>query len=248
MAPTVTVKELRTEARKRLLKCGSNKTISRMNKSELVRFMSCIHHPDSDRYESVVATQRQPSLARMFAEPRAPAVKRRRGRPMPSNYSPVYEEPDDLDGVVVAKQRRRPKSRPTRRKRVPVPVDSDEEDEDLAGSGGTYRDFVREMLPKMRAQGMTSQESMRAVGAAWRKQRHGGGLMPAGQHGSGHCGQRGGGLVQDGSGFASDLSKWSGRAASGLALSGALGPEIAAFSEPAAGVAKGVSYISGLFS
>ena len=72
-------------------------------------------------------------------------------------------------------------------KRVPVPVDSDEEDEDLAGSGGTYRDFVREMLPKMPAHGMTSQESMRAVGAAWRKQRHGGGLMPAGQHGSGHC-------------------------------------------------------------
>ena len=74
---------------------------------------------------------------------------------MPSNYSPVYEEPGDLDGVVVAKQRRRPKSGPTRRKRVPVPVDSDEEDEDLAGSGGTYREFVREMLPKMRAQGMT---------------------------------------------------------------------------------------------
>ena len=65
------------------------------------------------------------------------------------------------------------------------------------------------------------------------------------------AGQRGGALVQageqDGDGFASDLSKWSGRAASGLALSGALGPEVAAFTEPAAGVAKGVSYISGLF-
>ena len=38
----VTVKDLRAEARRRLLHCGNNKTISRMNKKELITFLDCI--------------------------------------------------------------------------------------------------------------------------------------------------------------------------------------------------------------
>jgi hypothetical protein len=125
-----------------------------MNKSELMHFMSCIHHPDSDRYESVVATQRQPSLARMFAEPRAPAVKRRRGRPMPSDYSPVSEEPDDLSDISLQSGR---------------------------GLPNTYRAFVKAMLPRAQRE-HDGPNAMRAVAKMWQqhKQQRGRGLSPAG--------------------------------------------------------------------
>ena len=111
--------------------------------------------------------------------------------------------------------------------------------------GGTYRDFVRVMLPKMRARGMSSQEAMKAVGAAWRKHKgqRGSGLVPAGQRGMGlvQAGEQGG------EGFLDELSKWSGRAATGAAIAGAVQPELAPVLEPAAAAAKGISYISGLF-
>ena len=154
MAPKVTVKELRAEARRRLLHCGNGKTISRMNKSELLSFMSCIDHPDNDRYQSAAATQRQPSLARMFAEPRAPKAKKRRGRPMPSDYSPVSEEPDDLSDFSLQSGR---------------------------GLPNTYRAFVKAMLPRAQRE-HDGPNAMRAVAKMWQqhKQQRGRGLSPAG--------------------------------------------------------------------
>jgi hypothetical protein len=53
---------------------------------------------------------------------------------------------------------------------------------------------------------------------------------------------------QGGEGFMDELSKWSGRAATGAAIAGAIQPEFAPVLEPAAAAAKGISYISGLFS
>ena len=154
MAPKVTVKELRAEARRRLLHCGNGKTISRMNKNELLSFMSCIDHPDNDRYQSAAATQRQPSLARMFAEPRAPKAKKRRGRPMPSDYSPVSEEPDDLSDISLQSGR---------------------------GVPNTYRAFVKAMLPRAQRE-HDGPNAMRAVAKMWQqhKQQRGRGLSPAG--------------------------------------------------------------------
>ena len=154
MAPKVTVKELRAEARRRLLHCGNGKTISRMNRSELLSFMSCIDHPDNDRYQSAAATQRQPSLARMFAEPRAPKAKKRRGRPMPSDYSPVSEEPDDLSDFSLQSGR---------------------------GLPNTYRAFVKAMLPRAQRE-HDGPNAMRAVAKMWQqhKQQRGRGLSPAG--------------------------------------------------------------------
>ena len=82
---------------------------------------------------------------------------------------------------------------------------------------------------------------MRAVGAAWRKHKtSGSGLQQAGT-GLTQAGD------QEGDGFADELSKWSGRAATGAAIAGAVQPELAPILEPAAGVAKGISYISSLF-
>jgi len=154
MAPKVTVKELRAEARRRLLHCGNGKTISRMNTSELLSFMSCIDHPDNDRYQRAAATQRQPSLARMFAEPRAPKAKKRRGRPMPSDYSPVSEEPDDLSDISLQSGR---------------------------GLPNTYRAFVKAMLPRAQRE-HDGPNAMRAVAKMWQqhKQQRGRGLSPAG--------------------------------------------------------------------
>ena len=56
----VTVKDLRAEARRRLLKCGNGKTISRMNKRELLEFLSCIDHPDADRLGGEASSTAQP--------------------------------------------------------------------------------------------------------------------------------------------------------------------------------------------
>ena len=88
----VTVKELRAEARRRLLKCGNNKTISRMNKRELLEFLQCIHHPDAD---NLGGDDLGASVAGMFKEPKARRPKKRKGK-IPQAYAPVSEEPDDL--------------------------------------------------------------------------------------------------------------------------------------------------------
>jgi hypothetical protein len=91
-----TVKELRAEARKRLLKCGNGKTISRMNKRELLSFMDCIQHPD---FTDDVGL----SLQDMYREPKRrakwkPGTKRKE----PKDYYPVTLqdelEPGELNG------------------------------------------------------------------------------------------------------------------------------------------------------
>jgi hypothetical protein len=91
----VTVKELRAEARRRLLKCGNGKTISRMNKRELLEFLSCIHHPDAD---DLGGDDQGASVAKMFQEPKARKPRKRKGK-VPKAYAPVSEEPDDLSDV-----------------------------------------------------------------------------------------------------------------------------------------------------
>ena len=225
MAPRVTVAQLRKEARSRLQECSNGKTISRMNRTELLQFLGCVGM-ELDAAATYQAQQDQRDADRAIAVPQGFFPREPRGYyAQPKTKKPRRVVVDDQ--VSIAPRRR----------------NQGGSGHCMGGSGaGTYREFVRVMLPQMHAQGMSSQDAMKAVGAAWREERHGAGLVPAGQ--------RGGALVQagqEGDGFASDLSKWSGRAASGLALSGALGPEVAAFTEPAAGVAKGVSYISGLF-
>ena len=42
MAPRVTVAQLRKEARSRLKECSNGKTISRMNRTELLQFLGCV--------------------------------------------------------------------------------------------------------------------------------------------------------------------------------------------------------------
>lgn len=88
----VTVKDLRAEAKRRLLKCGNGKTISRMNKRELLQFLSCIDHPDAD---SLVGDGLGASVAGMFNKPKAHTARKRTGQ-MQKAHS---DEPDDLSDI-----------------------------------------------------------------------------------------------------------------------------------------------------
>ena len=93
-------------------------------------------------------------------------------------------------------------------------------------SGGghvTYREFVRQTLPRYRAQGHSNQDAMRAVARDW--QRH----------------------KQSGAGLADDISSIANKVAAGTALAGAVQPELAPILEPAAAVAKGVGWAAKLF-
>ena len=90
----VTVKDLRAEAKRRLLKCGSGKTISRMNKRELLEFLSCIDHPNADSF-GLGGDDLGASVAGMFREPKARKPRRKKtNERMPRAYAPVSEEPD----------------------------------------------------------------------------------------------------------------------------------------------------------
>ena len=160
MAPRMTVKDLRAEARRRLLHCGNGKTISRMNKKELIAFLDCIEGSKNvhasrvaDKARRDTATTEQVSVGNLFSAPRR-------------------------------KKKRVP------RKANPIQVDSDEDDEPgaLGGAGlpSTYREFVKHMLPHVRAKGLAPQAAMKTVAMMWRK----------------HKGQRGAGLTLSGSGLA----------------------------------------------
>ena len=87
----VTVKQLRGEAKRRLLECGNGKTMSRMNKRELLNFISCIHHPNAD---NLGADDLGASVAAMYKEP-----KRRKRKKAPAGWQPVESEPDDLSDI-----------------------------------------------------------------------------------------------------------------------------------------------------
>ena len=156
MAPKVTVKELRAEARRRLLECGNGKTISRMNKRELLSFISCIHHPDADR---LGGDDLGDSMVGMFKEPKQ--RKRRKRKPVPADsddepddFDPVQTEPDDVSGILLQRGR---------------------------GLPNTYRAFVKAMLPRAQRE-HDGPNAMRAVAKMWQqhKQQRGRGLSPAG--------------------------------------------------------------------
>ena len=214
MAPRMTVKDLRAEARRRLLFCGNGKTISRMNKRELIAFLDCVEGSKNvyasrvaDKARRDTATTEQVSVGNLFSAPRR-------------------------------KKKRVPRAR--------NPIESDSEDEDgpLGGAGlpSTYREFVKAMLPHVRAKGLAPQAAMKTVAMMWRK----------------HQGQRGAGLTlsgsglaltgtQQGMGFASSLSSGAKGTAAALGLAGMAQPELAPILEPAAGVSAGVGYIADLF-
>ena len=214
MAPRMTVKDLRAEARRRLLMCGNGKSISRMNKRELITFLDCIHgsmnvkaNPIADKARRDTATTEQVSVGNLFSAPRR-------------------------------KKKRVPRAR------NPIESDSDDEDGPLGGAGlpSTYREFVKAMLPHVRAKGLAPQAAMKTVAMMWRK----------------HQGQRGAGLTlsgsglaltgtQQGMGFASSLSSGAKGTAAALGLAGMAQPEFAPILEPAAGLSAGIGYIADLF-
>ena len=167
------------------------------------------------------------SVARMFQEPKARKPRKRKGK-VPKAYAPVSEEPDDLSDVSFTGR----------------------------GLPSTYREFVRAMLPHVRAKGLGPQAAMKTVAMMWRK----------------HKGQRGSGLTLSGTGLAltgTQQGMGAARTVSDVAggISGALGAAgVAAgatgiglvatpFLETGAAVAggvslgaKGVDYIESLFS
>jgi hypothetical protein len=145
-------------------------------------------------------------------------------------------------GNLFSAPRRKKKRVP--RKANPIESDSDDEDGPLGGAGlpSTYREFVKAMLPHVRAKGLAPQAAMKTVAMMWRK----------------HKGQRGSGLelagnglaltgTQQGMGFASSLSAGAKGTAAALGLAGLAHPELAPILEPAAGVSAGVGYIADLF-
>jgi hypothetical protein len=221
----VTVKDLRAEAKRRLLKCGNGKTISRMNKRELLEFLSCIDHPNAD---NLGGDDLGASVAGMFKEPKARKPRRKTNEKMPKAYAPVSEEPDDVSDALFTGR----------------------------GIPTNYREFVKAMLPHVRAKGLGPQAAMKTVAMMWRK----------------HKGQRGAGLTLSGSGLtlpgaqrgmgtASTVSDVAGGISGALGAAGlaagatgiglAATPFLEAGAAAAGGVAtaaKGIDYIESLFS
>ena len=154
----MTVKDLRAEARRRLLFCGSGKSISRMNKRELIAFLDCIEGSKNvyanrlaDKARRDTATTEQVSVGNLFSAPR------RKKKRVPRARNPIESGSDDKDGPLGG-----------------------------AGLPSTYREFVKAMLPHVRAKGLAPQAAMKTVAMMWRK----------------HKGQRGAGLTLSGSGLA----------------------------------------------
>ena len=237
MAPRVTVKQLRDEARQRLLECGNGKTISRMNKRELLSFIACIHHPDAGR---LAGDDLGDSMAGLFNESKKRKRRKRKSVPAhsdkePDGYDPVQTEPDDVSGILLQRGR---------------------------GLPDTYRAFVKAMLPRAQQQ-YGGPDAMRAVGRLWqqRKQQRGRGLTPAGAvYGSGLV-MAGDGLSMAGMGVGSTIAGVAGGVSGALGMAGvatgATGVGLAAtpFLEAGAavagtvaGAARGVDYLESLFA
>ena len=206
----VTVSDLRNEARRKLKECSGGKTISRMNRTELIRFLQCI----DDR--ALADTYEQQEADRQYE----------RAQTVPAGFfserKPRRTSQKVDDQVTITKRRKKTSG----------------SGHCMQGSGHmTYRQFIQGALPELRAKGMSSQDAMRAAAKLWKRHKtSGNGLEPAGA-----------GLEPVGTGIARDISKWTGRAATGAAIAGAVQPEFAPILEPAAAAAKGVSFISGLF-
>eukprot|EP01043_Picozoa_sp_COSAG02_P076807 COSAG02_NODE_16502_length_1078_cov_1.762002_1_plen_231_part_00 len=227
----VTVKDLRAEARRRLLHCGNGKTISRMNKKELITFLDCIAGS-----KNVQVQQSIQSKARL------------------------QTATDDQigPGNLFAQPRRRKKRVP--RKANPIEANSDDEDEPgaLGGAGlpSTYREFVKAMLPHVRAKGLGPQAAIKTVAMMWRKHKsqRGAGLTMAGNGLTLAGAQRGmgaAGTVSDVAGGISGALGAAGLAAGATGVGLVATPFLEAGAAAAGGVAtaaKGVDYIESLFS
>ena len=232
MASRVTVKDLRAEARRRLLHCGNGKTISRMNKKELITFLDCIAGS-----KNVQVQQSIQSKARL------------------------QTATDDQigPGNLFAQPRRKKKRVP--RKANPIEADSDEDDEPgaLGGAGlpSTYREFVKAMLPHVRAKGLGPQAAMKTVAMMWRKHKgqKGSGLTLSGDglylSGATQQGKGAAGTVSDVAGGIGTALGAAGVAAGATGIGLAATPFLeagAAAAGTVAGAAKGIDYIESLFS
>ena len=150
----VTVADLRNEARRKLKECGGGKTISRMNRSELIRFLQCIDDRAlADTYEQQQADrdyERAQTVPAGFFSEQKPRRKKQK-----------------VDDQVTLTRRRKKTSG---------------SGHCMTGAGHmTYRQFIQGALPELRAKGMSSQDAMRAAAALWKRHKmKGGGLRPAG--------------------------------------------------------------------
>ena len=150
----VTVADLRNEARRKLKECGGGKTISRMNRTELIRFLQCIDDRAlADAYEQQQADrdyERAQTVPAGFFSEQKPRRRKQR-----------------VDDQVTLTRRRKKTSG---------------SGHCMTGAGHmTYRQFIQGALPELRAKGMSSQDAMRAAAALWKRHKmKGGGLRPAG--------------------------------------------------------------------
>ena len=150
----VTVADLRNEARRKLKECGGGKTISRMNRTELIRFLQCIDDRAlADTYEQQQADrdyERAQTVPAGFFSEQKPRRRKQR-----------------VDDQVTLTRRRKKTSG---------------SGHCMTGAGHmTYRQFIQGALPELRAKGMSSQDAMRAAAALWKRHKmKGGGLKPAG--------------------------------------------------------------------
>jgi len=150
----VTVADLRNEARRKLKECGGGKTISRMNRTELIRFLQCI----DDR--ALADTYEQQQADRDYE----------RAQTVPAGFfseqKPRRKKQKVDDQVTLTRRRKRTSG----------------SGHCMTGAGHmTYRQFIQGALPELRAKGMSSQDAMRAAAALWKRHKmKGGGLKPAG--------------------------------------------------------------------
>ena len=150
----VTVADLRNEARRKLKECGGGKTISRMNRTELIRFLQCIDDRAlADTYEQQQADrdyERAQTVPAGFFSEQKPRRKKQK-----------------VDDQVTL----------TRRRKKTTGAGHC-----MTGAGHmTYHQFIQGALPELRAKGMSSQDAMRAAAALWKRHKmKGGGLKPAG--------------------------------------------------------------------
>ena len=150
----VTVADLRNEARRKLKECGGGKTISRMNRTELIRFLQCIDDRAlADTYEQQQADrdyERAQTVPAGFFSEQKPRRKKQK-----------------VDDQVTLTRRRKKTTG---------------SGHCMTGAGHmTYRQFIQGALPELRAKGMSSQDAMRAAAALWKRHKmKGGALRPAG--------------------------------------------------------------------
>ena len=150
----VTVSDLRNEARRKLKECGGGKTISRMNRTELIRFLQCI----DDR--ALADTYEQQQADREYE----------RAQTVPAGFFSERKKPrrQRVDDQVTINRRSRKKTSGS--------------GHCMTGTGHiSYREFIQAALPELRAKGMSSQDAMRAAAKLWKRHKMGGsGLKPAG--------------------------------------------------------------------